>query len=83
MVVVPAGTFLMGSPEAEEGRNRNEERHEVTIGAPFAAGVYELTVAEWDACVEAGALLGRERLGAVRLRERGRCGVAAFVSPAM
>ena len=63
MVVVPAGSFMMGSPESEEGRWVDEgPRHRVTIGSPFAVGVYEVTFAEWDACVEAGGC-GRYRPG--------------------
>ena len=55
MVVVPAGTFTMGSPASEEFRGEEEgPQHSVTIGAPFAVGVYEVTFAEWDACVRAG-----------------------------
>ena len=45
MVVVPAGSYRMGS----EG-----QQHEVTIGAPFAVGKYEVTFTEWDACVHDG-----------------------------
>ncbi|WP_419860748.1 formylglycine-generating enzyme family protein [Candidatus Palauibacter sp.] len=55
MVVVPPGTFTMGSPESEEFRDAVEgPRHSVTIGAPFAVGVHEVTFAEWDACVRMG-----------------------------
>ena len=56
MVVVPAGTFLMGSPPDEEGREDHREgpQHAVAIARPFAVGVYEVTVAEWDACAAAG-----------------------------
>lgn len=52
MVVLPAGKFLMGSPEGS-GHQRERPQHEVAIG-PFAIGKYEVTFAEWDACVEAG-----------------------------
>src|SRR3972149_1366328 len=42
MVVVPAGSFVMGSPESEEGHSADERpQHRVTIGRPFAAGKYE------------------------------------------
>ena len=59
MVVVPAGTFTMGSPASEEGRRDYEgPQHSVTIPAPFAVGVYEATFAEWDACVRAGGCAG-------------------------
>ena len=52
MVVVPAGSYMMGSPGSEDGRTDAEEPvHRVTIGEPFAVGVYEVTFAEWDACV--------------------------------
>ena len=57
MVVVPAGSIMMGSSERfhDEGPRRR-----VTIGAPFAVGVYEVTFAEWDACVEGGGCGGYE-----------------------
>ena len=51
MVVVPAGSFRMGSPATEEGRDADEARRQVRIGRPFAVGVHEVTFAEWDACV--------------------------------
>ena len=55
MVVVPAGSYRMGSPSHEPGRTDNEGPvHRVTIAAPFAVGKYEVTFAEWDACEEAG-----------------------------
>ena len=48
LVVVPAGTFLMGSPSYEAGRDENEGPvHQVTIGNPFAVGKYEVTVGEY------------------------------------
>lgn len=56
MVVVAAGNFTMGSPvRASEWPPRL-----VTIKAPFAIGVYEVTVAEWAACVADGGCLDRE-----------------------
>lgn len=52
MVVVPAGRFLMGSPEGEKGRQITEgPQVEITISKPFAVGIYELTWEEWEACV--------------------------------
>ena len=55
MVVVPAGSFLMGSPATEEGRDKDEGPvHRVWIAAPFAVGVYEVTFAEWGACEASG-----------------------------
>ena len=44
LVVVPPGSFMMGSPASEAGRSDTEgPRHEVTIGYPLAVGVYEVT----------------------------------------
>ena len=49
MVVVPAGSFLMGSPEAEDGRKANEgPQHRVRIGEPFAVGRFEVTRDQFD-----------------------------------
>ena len=51
MVVVPAGSYEMGSPAWEEGRYDNEgPQHWVEIAEPFAVGVYEVTFREWDEC---------------------------------
>ena len=49
MVRIPAGRYLMGSRGEDEG-----PQHPVTIREPFAVGVYEVTFAEWDACVRDG-----------------------------
>jgi formylglycine-generating enzyme required for sulfatase activity len=62
MVVVPAGSFIMGSPREDEGRKPSEiPQHRVTIPRPFAVGRFELTFAEWEACVVDGACRKRPR----------------------
>jgi formylglycine-generating enzyme required for sulfatase activity len=59
MVIIPAGSFLMGSPQSEALRERNEgPQHRGKIGAAFAVGRYEITFDEWDACVAAGGCNG-------------------------
>ena len=43
MIVVPAGSFFMGSPESEEGHDDEEgPQHRVTILEPFAVGKHEV-----------------------------------------
>ncbi len=54
MVVIPPGSFTMGSPESEPQRMDEGPQHTVTISKPFAAGKFELTFDEWDACVREG-----------------------------
>jgi formylglycine-generating enzyme required for sulfatase activity/tetratricopeptide (TPR) repeat protein len=50
LVLIPAGDFLMGSPEDEEGRDSDEgPRHRVRIGQPFYMGKYEVTQDQWQA----------------------------------
>jgi formylglycine-generating enzyme required for sulfatase activity len=59
MIVVPAGEFMMGSPVNETGRFDNEGgrrggQHQVTIARPFAVSKFDVTFADWDACVSVG-----------------------------
>lgn len=73
MVVVPSGSFLMGSPEDEEGRDGDEgPQHRVTIAEPFAIGVYEVTFVEWVACVADGGCRGYQPDDSVPGGGRGR-----------
>ncbi|MGD9981827.1 MAG: SUMF1/EgtB/PvdO family nonheme iron enzyme [Hyphomonadaceae bacterium] len=58
MVVLAGGLFMMGSPDNEPGRGRDEgPRHEVSL-APFAIAKYEITFAQWDACLAGGGCNG-------------------------
>jgi formylglycine-generating enzyme required for sulfatase activity len=49
MVLIPAGTFTMGSPTSEAGRGSDETQHSVTISKAFFMGKYEVTQKEWVA----------------------------------
>ena len=51
LVVVPAGDFQMGS----NAKPAEAPVHKVTIQKDFAIGRREVTFAEWDQCVAAGA----------------------------
>src|SRR5947208_3424691 len=43
LVLIPAGTFRMGSPRDEKGRGADEEAHEAEISRPFYLGICETT----------------------------------------
>jgi len=48
MVEIPPGSFMMGSPEDEVGRDEDEGPvHRVTIGYRFAVSKFEITMGEW------------------------------------
>jgi formylglycine-generating enzyme required for sulfatase activity len=52
MVTVPAGTFQMGSPVSEAGREAGEgPQQQIAFGHAFAVGRSAVTFAEWNACV--------------------------------
>jgi formylglycine-generating enzyme required for sulfatase activity len=51
MVVVPAGKFMMGSTDGDPDE---KPVHEVTIGRSIAVGKFEVTFADWEACVAGG-----------------------------
>ena len=54
MVVVPAGSFWMGSRTTDPGSLNDEDpQHRVTFAQQFAVGRFELTFDEWDTCVAA------------------------------
>jgi formylglycine-generating enzyme required for sulfatase activity len=56
MIVMPAGDFMMGSPTTEKGRFPNEgPQQHVTIARSFAVSRFDVTFADWDACVSVGA----------------------------
>lgn len=50
MVLIPAGTFMMGSPSNEQDRDSDEgPQHQVTLTQSFYLGKYEVTQAQWRA----------------------------------
>ena len=48
-VLIPAGTFQMGSPDNEKWRDDDERMHEVTLTKPFYLATTETTQATWSA----------------------------------
>jgi formylglycine-generating enzyme required for sulfatase activity len=49
MIWVQPGTFTMGSPITEAGRNSDETEHNVTLTKGFYLGKYEVTQAQYEA----------------------------------
>jgi formylglycine-generating enzyme required for sulfatase activity len=49
MVRIEAGTFTMGTPQTEAGREDQERLHAVSLTTPFYLGVTEVTQAQWEA----------------------------------
>jgi formylglycine-generating enzyme required for sulfatase activity len=66
LVLITKGTFMMGSPESEEGRKENETQHKVTISKDYYLGVYEVTQAQYEKVMGKnpsyfqGAIVGNE-----------------------
>jgi len=48
LVLIPSGTFMMGSPDSEAERFSDETQHEVRISNPFYLGKYPITQAQWQ-----------------------------------
>jgi len=69
MAVIPSGSFMMGSPEEEDGRVDNEgPRFRVTFERGFALSRTEVTVGQFRRFVEAtGYVTDAERSGRSRI----------------
>jgi formylglycine-generating enzyme required for sulfatase activity len=50
--LIQPGTFMMGSPESEAGRDSDERQHQVTLTQPFYMGVYPVTVGDFKRFVD-------------------------------
>ena len=48
LVLIPAGTFTMGSPVGEVGRISSEMQHEVTLSKSYYLGAFEVTQNEYE-----------------------------------
>ena len=60
MVVIPAGSFVMGSPTNEPLRDPDEGQHTVTFRHAFAISKYPITWSEWEECVRDNMCAGRD-----------------------
>jgi formylglycine-generating enzyme required for sulfatase activity len=75
MVVVPKGSFIMGTPITEVDRSKGEDPlHRVTFARPFAVGRFTISFDEWDACLADGGCGGNkgdDKFGRGRLPAQG------------
>lgn len=64
MTIVPAGSFVMGSPKGEKDRVGDEgPQRTVQIARPLLVSTYEVTFEQWDACAAAGGCARHRRPG--------------------
>jgi formylglycine-generating enzyme required for sulfatase activity len=54
MIVLPAGTFMTGSPADEPLRRDTEVQLQITFARPFALSATPVTWDQWEACVRDG-----------------------------
>jgi sulfatase modifying factor 1 len=54
-VQIPAGEFVMGSPDSEPGHQQNERQHRVRFARALLVGIREVTEGEWNALITPGA----------------------------
>lgn len=71
VVYIHAGTFTMGSPVGEEGRNQGEVQHQVTLTKGFYMAKYQTTNAQFATF-----------LNAIGVKEDGKCPAADSYSAA-
>ncbi|MDP6543011.1 MAG: SUMF1/EgtB/PvdO family nonheme iron enzyme [Phycisphaerae bacterium] len=60
--LIPAGTFVMGSPMTEKGRREDEVQHKVKITKPFYMSTTEITEAQWLGVTGSSHSLGQRRM---------------------
>jgi sulfatase modifying factor 1 len=70
---IPAGTFLMGTPEREKSRRGDEHQHKVTLTKPFYMQTTEVTQSQWK------AVMGTEPWKGEFVVKEGRNYAAAYV----
>jgi formylglycine-generating enzyme required for sulfatase activity len=72
MVVIPPRTFILGSPETEKDRDKDEGQHKVTITYSFAVSKGPITWDQWEACAREAMCDGQAVETALRLDREGK-----------
>jgi formylglycine-generating enzyme required for sulfatase activity len=72
LALIPPGTFMMGSPKTEAGRDADETQHPVTLSKPFMMAIYDVTTPQFSQFVAAEKYQtdAEKRGHAVRWRDR-------------
>jgi formylglycine-generating enzyme required for sulfatase activity len=79
LVLIPNGTFMMGSPTREAMRDRDEKRHQVTISKDYYLGAFQVTQAQYEKVMGANPSFFQ---GEAALHQSGRTIEEEELSPA-
>jgi formylglycine-generating enzyme required for sulfatase activity len=79
MVVIPPGTFIMGSPETEKYREHDEGQHRVTIDYSFAVSKAPITWDQWEACARDAMCDGQSVETALRNENQGKAETGEYI----
>jgi formylglycine-generating enzyme required for sulfatase activity len=79
MVVIPPGTFIMGSPETEKYREKDEGQHRVTIDYSFAVSKAPITWDQWEACARDAMCDGQAVEIALRKEKQGKAETGEYI----
>ncbi|HBJ36832.1 MAG TPA: hypothetical protein DDZ51_19165 [Planctomycetaceae bacterium] len=60
LVLIPAGTFLMGSPSDEEGRQNDEVQHSVNIPQSYYLSNTQVTQGQWKSVMKTTPWKGQD-----------------------
>jgi formylglycine-generating enzyme required for sulfatase activity len=63
LVLIPKGTFVMGSPAAEAEREAGEDQHEIAMTRPFYLGIYPVTQSQFQKVMGKNASFFRPQNG--------------------
>ncbi|HBJ36833.1 MAG TPA: hypothetical protein DDZ51_19170 [Planctomycetaceae bacterium] len=58
--LIPAGTFMMGSPTSEANREDEETQHRVTLTKPFYLGTAQVTQGQWKSVMRTTPWKGQD-----------------------
>jgi formylglycine-generating enzyme required for sulfatase activity len=77
---IDPGTFVMGSPTTEPGREAQERQHRVHLTRPIWIGVFEVTQSEWQSIMGSNPSHWRDDTGRLPVEEVTWLDVRDFLS---